>query len=105
MTVDEVYPAANALEEIGRASLPSVLGAIKLSSTSVKARENAVAVWMYFHRDDAPQGITLLRREADVAPDEATKERILWSVKKALIWCQYPVAVAAKCNAAARPGH
>jgi hypothetical protein len=35
------------------------------------ARKNAVAVWMYFFRDDAPNGIAQLKREADKSNDKS----------------------------------
>ena len=86
LTLEFMYPAAAALEEIGKKALPAVLHAIK-SSTSTKGRENAVAVWMEINKYDAPKGVALLRQEAVEAEDATTKANLKWALSKALDWC------------------
>jgi hypothetical protein len=102
--LDDMYPAVEALIETGRQCLPHILEAIKSNSTSVTARKNAVEVWMYFFRDDAPNGIAQLKREADKSNDPAVRWRILSSVNDALTLCQVPSATAEKCRVAASAG-
>jgi hypothetical protein len=103
ITLHTFYPATSALEEIGKASLPSVLAAIKADTTSEKARENAVSVWMELHKyDESPEGVALLKREADETDDAAIKQRLTWAVSKALTWCNPPDKE--KCKTAAETG-
>ena len=104
ITLHTFYPAVNALEEIGKASLPSVLAAIKANTTSERARENAVSVWMELYKyDESPEGVALLKREADETNDAAVKQRLTWAVSKALTWCNPPDKE--KCKTAAKTGH
>ncbi len=102
-TVGEIYPAASALVEIGVNSLPSVMEAIKGDPTSPKARENAVFVWMGIHRYESPNGVALLKREADQTNDAKIKPRLTWAVSQALTWCG--PADRAKCRATAKTGY
>ena len=98
------YPATSALEEIGKASLPSVLAAIKASSTSERARVNAVSVWMELYKyDESPEGVALLKREADGTTDATVKQHLHWAILKALTWCN--PSDEGKCKAAAKTGH
>jgi hypothetical protein len=62
-TTDEIYPAAGALEEFGKASVPAVLSVMKSTSVSSTAWENAVLVWMFVYRDKPTKGVALLRQE------------------------------------------
>jgi hypothetical protein len=98
-----LFPATSALEEIGKASLPSVLAAIKAERTSERARENAVSVWMELYKyDESPEGVALLKREADETNDAAVKQHLTWAVSKALTLCNPPDEE--KCKTAARTG-
>src|SRR5574341_1506009 len=82
-----IYPAANALERIGKNALPAVLGAIKAKTTSREGIEVAVAVWMTIHQNQAA-GLALLKQEADKTKnDPETKQRLGWAAFKALGWC------------------
>jgi len=101
ITMHSFYPAMIALEEIGRASLPSLLRAIK-GELSVKARENAVSAWMEIHKYESPKGVALLKREANEANDVTVKQRLLWAVSKALHWCD--PSDEAQCKKAAKAG-
>src|SRR5262249_53107036 len=58
----ELYPATDALCEIGKKVLPEVLRAIGAASTYEVARENAVFVWMETHRrdDERAKGVARL---------------------------------------------
>jgi hypothetical protein len=100
--IEEVFPAASALEAIGKKVLPEVLRAIEADSTSATARENAVAVWMEIHRygDEHPKGLALLKQEEINAKDGATKQRLRWAIQKAMAWCNPPEEAA--CREAAR---
>jgi hypothetical protein len=100
--IAEIYPAANALEEIGKSALPAVLDTIKTESTSEKARENAVSVWMEIYRSEAPKGIAVLRQEADLNKGVVVKRNLEWSLSKAVTWCNPPDK--AQCKAAAKIG-
>ena len=102
--VSEIYPAAGALNLIGKKALPEVLHVIEAESSSAVARENAVAVWMEIHRysDEHPKGVTLLRQEEIKAKDDATRQRLSWAVQKALRYCGSPEEAA--CKAAAKTG-
>src|ERR1700733_13522910 len=74
--IDEVYPAARALEEIGKGSLPAVLSVIKGDSSSTTSRENAVFVWMEIHKDESPKGVALLKLEGDKTEDATAKSHL-----------------------------
>lgn len=100
--IDEVYPAARALEEIGKSSLPAVLAVIKEQSSSARARENAVFVWMEEHKYESPKGVALLKQEADKMEDTTAKLNLRSAVTKALAWCN--PRDEARCRAAAQSG-
>jgi hypothetical protein len=95
------YPAVDALFEIGKDALPSVLEVIKTESTSALVRENAVSVWMDINRNETPKAVARLRQEADKASD-AAKQNLEWALSKALTWCS--PTDAAQCKAAAKSG-
>lgn len=84
---EEVFPAAEALEQIGNKALPSVLRAIQVASTSAIARENAVAVWMEAYKYDHQNGIARLRSEQVNSHDVAVRQRLEWAIQKALSYC------------------
>src|SRR5947208_13812021 len=46
-----IYPAATALEQIGKNALPAVAEALKAPVMSKQAGEVAVSVWMQIHKD------------------------------------------------------
>ena len=102
ITLHTFYPAETALEKIGKASLPSILEAIKGELTSAIARENAVSVWMELYKYESPKGVALLKREADETKDPAIMQRLHWAVTKSLTWCNPPDE--AKCKKAAKNG-
>ena len=83
---EELYPAAGALEEIGEKALPSVLDVIKTSS-STKARDNAVTVWMEIHKYEPVKGVASLRQEAIVADDPKFTENLKLALSKAVSLC------------------
>ena len=94
----QIFPAATALEKIGKNSLPAVLEAVKAESTSRIARETAVTVWMAIYKNEAPKAVALLKQEADRTKDPATRQRVGWAAFKALNWCV--PADQAQCQAA-----
>ncbi len=96
------YPAVNALEEIGEQSRPSVLDAIKDPSTSVKAQENAVSVWMELFKYETPHGISILRQEADKSNAPNIKERLMWAILRAQNMCNPEDQL--QCKEAAKMG-
>jgi hypothetical protein len=94
-----IYPAAEALERIGKSSLPAVLDAMKANSTSREAMEVAVSVWMTIYRDQSPTGVALLKQEADRAKEPMARQRLGWAAFRAAQgWCD--PSERAKCNAA-----
>lgn len=99
-SIDEIYPAANALEDLGEKALPAVLDAIKATSTSAVARANAVFVWMTVYKSESPKGVSLLRMELDRAEDSTTRENVRWALSKGISWCNPRDKV--ECEAAAR---
>jgi hypothetical protein len=102
-SIDYMYPAADALEEIAEVSkkgAPAVLEAIRSSSSSTTARENAVYVWMDIHRRKPSTGIRLLRQEAIATADPAVKENLKWALSRAPTWCLNPKDKV-RCRAAA----
>jgi hypothetical protein len=83
-----IYPAADALEKMGQASLPAILAAMQKKSTSRAAMEVAVSVWMTIHKDNAPLGVSLLKQEADNATDPFSKHQLEWATFLAATgWC------------------
>jgi len=101
--MQSIYPAVEALEEIGKNALPAVLEVIKSDSSSATARDNAVSVWMEIYKYESPKGVALLRQEAENATDNASKKTLNWAVSKALTWCNPPDEE--KCKAAASVAH
>jgi hypothetical protein len=97
-SIDELFPAALALEFIGKPALSEVLRAIEAESTSATARENAVAVWMeiYKQHDEHPKAISLLKQAQTNASDDAAKQKLRWALQKALIWCNPPEEAACR---------
>jgi hypothetical protein len=96
--LEEMYPAAGALEEFGKKALPVVLDVIK-SSASTEARESAVSVWMFVYRENASKGVALLRQHASAAADLTTRQNLKSALVKAPTWCGPNEK--ARCTAAA----
>ncbi len=86
LTLDFIYPAAAALEEIGEKALPAVLDAIKFS-ISAKGRENAVAVWMEIYKYEPVKGVRSLQQEAIGAADPVAKDNLMWALTNAPTLC------------------
>lgn len=82
-----IYPAAAALEGMGKDALPAVLEAIKTNPGSREWTEAAVSVWMTFYKDRAPTGVALLKQEADKATDPAVRNRLGLAAFLARGWC------------------
>jgi hypothetical protein len=72
---------------IGEKTLPAVLHAIEADSTSTKARQNAVFVWMEIYKYERPKGVALLRQELDKTHEVSVKAQLQWALAKALDWC------------------
>ncbi len=101
--IDEIYPSAAALEEIGDRALPAILGVIKGESSSRTARENAVFVWMEIHKHESPKGVALLKREFDEANTTAGRLNLEQAMSRAVALCNPPDE--AECKVAAKTGH
>ncbi len=88
-SVGDIYPAVDALAQLGEKGLPIVLQAIEADATTPRARQNAVVVWMevYRYTDEHPRGVALLKHEEIAAKDDATKQRLRWAVSQAITWC------------------
>ena len=97
------YPATTALAEVGTKSVPSVLEAIKADSTSMRGRENAVAVLMEVYNHEPKQGLALLKQETDKNSDSAIRQRLGFAIYKALSWCN--PSEKAQCREAAKTGN
>jgi len=82
-----VYPAAAALELMGKEALPAVLAAIKTNRGSREWMEVAAEVWMTAYKDHAPMGVALLKQESDRAQDPAVRVRSGWAAYFATWWC------------------
>ena len=83
-----IYPAANALGQIGTIALPAVLNAMKSNTTSRESMEVAVSVWMTIYKSQAPVGVALLKPQADLATQRLTKQRLAWAAFIAAEnWC------------------
>ena len=83
-----IYPAATALEAMGKDALPAVLNAIKTNPIPRREwMEVAAEVWMTAHKDHAPTGVALLKQEADRATDPGTRQRVGWAAFYAVGWC------------------
>jgi hypothetical protein len=96
---EQMHPAAGALEEFGKKSLPVVLETIKSASSSPEARESAVAVWMFVYSDRASKGVALLRQQARGAVDPVVRQNLRTALEKAPTWCGPNEK--ARCTAAA----
>lgn len=100
----ELFPAEEALAQMGKPALPELLGAITADSTSATARERALHLWMEVYRqnDEQPNGVARLKREEMKANDNSIKQKLRWAVQKALSFCNPPEQTA--CQEAARSG-
>lgn len=96
------YPAVDALDEIGKSALPSVLEVIEADSSSATARENAVSVWMDIYKYEAPKGVATLRQEFESSNDATVKRNLKWALSKAVTECNPPDE--AQCKTAAKTG-
>src|SRR6266496_4796843 len=95
-----IYPAANALVQIGKGAVPAVLSAIKSGIWSRDSMEVALSVWMTIYKDQAPIGVALLRQESDNAAQPGERQRLGWAAYLAARdWC-HP-SEKAQCMAAA----
>jgi hypothetical protein len=108
LTNEAHYPAIAVLDEITEFSksarsevFTAVLNVIGSASSSNTARENAVAVWMFMHREEPARGVALLRKQVIRASDPAVKANFILALSKAQTrWCD-PKSEAS-CKAAAR---
>lgn len=85
----DLYPATGALSLIGKKALPEILRIIESDSADRIANENAIFVWMEIYRrmDAQPQGIRALKEEQANAHRDRTKQRLAWTIERAVMWC------------------
>jgi hypothetical protein len=102
-TIEELFPAAEALEEIGTSALPDVIHLIEDDSSSTISRENALAVWMENFKYDRPTGIARLKQKELTAGNEAIRKHFGWAAQAALKYCATGPEEAA-CKQAASTG-
>ena len=99
----EMYPAAEALEEIGRKAQPEVLQVIGSDSASATARDNAISVWMEFYKYERPRGVALLKQEESKASTATAKQKFTNAARTAVKYCLGDPDEAA-CDSAAKTG-
>jgi hypothetical protein len=88
-TVEGMFPAAQALELIGKNALPGLARALRSESTSDTSRENAVAVWMMNYKFEHAKGILSLKQEETSTNDSASKQRLRAALSNAVDkWCR-----------------
>lgn len=98
--IDEIYPAASALERIGKPALPALVEAIGSPTTSTAVRKNAVSVWMVIYKHNPSEGVTRLREEAMAAlADSPARENLKWALSEAQSLCN--PSDKARCRSAA----
>ncbi|HWG58889.1 MAG TPA: hypothetical protein VN661_07560 [Candidatus Acidoferrales bacterium] len=100
------YPAVEALEDIGRPSLPALLATMKAPAASPTAQTNALEAWLIIYRtsDRQSHGFAALRREANATTDDSVKKRLEDILQYGLKhWCQDGTP-GAKCRQAAQDG-
>jgi len=95
----KAYPAAIALEQIGKSALPNLLKYIADGANARIGRDVAISVWMKIHKSNAPYGVALLKKEADSTKDIGTRQRLNWAAFKAMSWCS--TSERADCESAA----
>lgn len=94
-----IYPAVNALVQIGTDAIPALLNAISTTS-SRESMEVAVSAWMMIHKSQAPAGVALLEQQADLATQLPAKQRLKWAAYLAARnWCE--PSDRSQCKAAA----
>lgn|SRR5262249_43400623 len=85
---ESIYPAATALEKIGKNALPAVIDAIKSGSLSREGMQVAVSVWMTIYKDQSPLGVALLKQEADKITQPIMRQRVGYAAYLAARdWC------------------
>jgi hypothetical protein len=93
-----IYPAADALEQIGKDALPAILAAIKSNSISRQSLDVAVSVWMTIYKNRGPVGVAMLKHEGNKTNDPGAAQRLQWAaVRAAHGWCS--PSEKAQCNA------
>jgi hypothetical protein len=96
---ETIYPAAAALEQLGKKSLPAVLNAMKSDPMSPQAMEVAVSVWMTIYKDQTPTAVGMLKQVADNTKNPVQRQRLGWAAYIAATgWCS--PADQAQCRAA-----
>jgi len=76
-----LYPAAEALFEIGKAAVPPLVAAISSSSSSELIRENALQTIFFIYREDFSEAVALLNRSGRSASDPEVSARLLAGAK------------------------
>jgi hypothetical protein len=101
--MEEMFPAAEALEEIGKSAQAEAFHAIGSDSVSTTSREHAIAVWMEIYKYERPKGVALLKQEESKPHMEATREKFKMAARMAVKYCigdpEYPA-----CETAAKTG-
>jgi hypothetical protein len=83
----DLYPAVPALVEIGSAAQPALLKAITSEKTSDVARENAVTVMMYLHRENQAIAVKVIKIAARNEKDADAAERLRQASNEAADRC------------------
>jgi hypothetical protein len=83
----ELYPAVPALVEIWSAAQPALLKAITNEKTSDVARENAVTVMMYLHRENQAMAVKAIKMAARNEKNVDAAERLRQASNNAVERC------------------
>jgi len=94
------FPSERALANFGDKAFPALLASLKGNSTSMAAKEGAVAVWMEYYSNTPETGVALLKMEADNTKDPFERRNLGYAAFLAQQrWCED--SHRARCKAAA----
>ena len=89
-TLGSIYPATDALGEIGEPAIPDLVGAIAGSATSGIARDNAIWEVFMIYRADVREAIHILRHASKASTDPEASTRLYDAARKAAGMCREP---------------
>jgi hypothetical protein len=89
-TLGTLYPATDALFEIGKPAVPDLVELIASSATSEIARSNAIQVLFLIHRSDVAESVRVLMRASKASSDREASMRLYDAARAAAAKCKEP---------------
>ena len=90
-TLGSIFPATDALFEIGKPAIPDLVKAIAMHSTSDTARNNAIQVIFQIYREDVAEAVRVLNRAAKTSTEWEASQRLFDAAQKTAAMCKEPM--------------